>query len=333
MYAQRKDAYAELEEQRQSKVLVYVTGDRPGMETKISPEVLDFFVRHLDAMGETDKITLVLYTRGGDTLASWSIANLIRQFCTDFEVIVPFKAHSGGTLISLGADRIVMTKQATLGPIDPSVNMALNPGVPGAPPNAPKVPVSVEAISGYIDFAKSEVGAGEDPSLVLQLLAANIHPLVLGQVYRSRTQIRMLASRLLEHQVGDDSDKKGRILDFLCSESGSHDYPIYRQEARDFLGLNIERPDDEGYALIRRIYNDFTEDLELTGSRFDPNVLLAGQASQAYSCRRALIESIAGGSDAFTSAGTITKVQVMGPTGPLDGVQDARTFEGWKHES
>ena len=47
--------------------------------------------------------------------------NLIRNFCKYFEIIVPFNCHSAGTIISLGANRIVMTKQATLGPIDPSV--------------------------------------------------------------------------------------------------------------------------------------------------------------------------------------------------------------------
>jgi membrane-bound ClpP family serine protease len=83
------------------------------------PEVLDHFVKHLDAIGDVPKISLLLYTRGGSTLAAWSIVNLVRQFCDQFEVIVPFKAHSAGTLVCLGADSILMTKQATLGPVDP----------------------------------------------------------------------------------------------------------------------------------------------------------------------------------------------------------------------
>ena len=129
MYQDRKQLYEQLEQNRMSKVIVYVTGDRRQMETKIHSEVVDFLIHHLDTVGDVDKITLYLYTRGGDTLASWGIANLIRQFCANFEVIVPFKCHSGGTLICLGADNIIMTKQATLGPIDPSVNTPLNPQV------------------------------------------------------------------------------------------------------------------------------------------------------------------------------------------------------------
>ena len=83
MYQNRINLYKEIEEKRDSKLLVYVTGDRRGLETKIHPEVLDLFVQHLDTMGTVPKISLYLYTRGGHTLAAWSIANLIYQFCDD----------------------------------------------------------------------------------------------------------------------------------------------------------------------------------------------------------------------------------------------------------
>lgn len=117
---------------------------------------MDYFIEHLDLIGVTKKISLLLYTRGGNTLVAWSIVTLIKQFCDEFEVIIPLKAHSSGTLISLGANKILMTKQATLGPIDPSVNDALNPQVPGAGPHA-KVPVSVESVKGFLELAKDEL--------------------------------------------------------------------------------------------------------------------------------------------------------------------------------
>ncbi len=46
-------------------------------------------------------------------MAAWSILNLIRMFCDELEIIVPMKAHSAGTMMAIGADKIVMTKQAT----------------------------------------------------------------------------------------------------------------------------------------------------------------------------------------------------------------------------
>src|SRR5690625_7449794 len=115
MYAERLDNYKLLEEKRNSKVIVYVTGDRRGMETQISTDVLEFFSEQLDRIGKVEKISLFLYTRGGDTMAAWSLVNLIRQFCDEFEVIIPSKARSSGNIISLGADNIMMNNQVSLG--------------------------------------------------------------------------------------------------------------------------------------------------------------------------------------------------------------------------
>jgi len=56
------------------------------------------------------------------------------------------KALSAGTLIFIGADTLVMTKQAALGPIDPSVNNPLNPQVTMGNQPMGVVPVSVEAV-------------------------------------------------------------------------------------------------------------------------------------------------------------------------------------------
>jgi hypothetical protein len=136
MYSDRLALYKKIEEMRESRVLLYVTGDRQNLETRIHSEVGDFFADHLDTFCLPKKISLIIYSRGGDTLAGWMILNMIKLFCDEVEVIVPSKAHSTATLICLGANKIVMTKQATLGPIDPSVNTPLNPQVPGAPPSA-----------------------------------------------------------------------------------------------------------------------------------------------------------------------------------------------------
>ncbi len=331
MYKDRIALYQELEESRGSKVIVYITGDRRGLETQVHPEVLEFMVDHLDIIGTVPKISLVLYTRGGHTLAAWSIANFIRQYCDEFEIIIPSKAHSAGTLICLGANTIVMTKQATLGPIDPSVNTPLNPPIPGAPPNT-RVPVSVEAINGFIELAKSiGVKSSADLSAIMSMLSSHVHPLVLGEVYRTRSQIRMLGARLLSKHM-TDKEKIKKILSFLCSESGSHDYTIYRQEARDELGLNIESPSDELYHLIKHIYDDIADELQLTAP-YNPSILLSGQTKISYSLVRALVESTTGGSHKFISEGVLHKRQVRDQNGVVqEGIQDIRKFEGWKYE-
>ena len=331
MDKKRLDNYKKLEETRKSKLLVYVTSDRSNLGTQIASDILSPFTEHLDRIGDVEKISLFLYTRGGNTLAAWTLVNLIRNFCKDFEVIVPFNCHSAGTLISLGANRIIMTKQATLGPIDPSVNGPLNPAVPGTNnPNA-KVPVSVEFVDAYLQMAKSELEITDQESLakILIDLSQHIHPLTLGQVYKSKSQIQMLAEKLLEHQDITKESKKS-IIKFLCSESGSHDYTIHRKEAKN-LGLEIEKPDMELYGLIKEIYDDIESEFELR-SPFDPNVLLGSRNQVQYQLRRAIIESVEYGTDVFLSEGDVSKQIVQQGQQQQTLIQDNRTFEGWRRE-
>jgi len=69
MYRDRISLYSELETIRASKVLIYITGDRPSLETQMHPEVYDFFVNHLDQIGAVPKISLYLiliYSRWRD---------------------------------------------------------------------------------------------------------------------------------------------------------------------------------------------------------------------------------------------------------------------------
>jgi hypothetical protein len=140
----------------------------------------------------------------------------------------------------------------------------------------------------------------------------------------------MLGKKLLStHPV--DTAAVDRILRFLCSESGSHDYTITRQEARDILGLPIERPTDMLYSHIRAIYQDFAAELELQLG-YDPNVAIAGMNTAPYTFKRALIESVAGGSHVFMSEGTLSRQQLQIQPGIIqNAITDNRTFEGWRH--
>lgn len=327
MDAKRISLYKEIEQARNSKVLVYFTGDRRGLETKMASEVLDFFVHHLDIIKVADKVSLILYTRGGETLSAWSLANLLRTFCDTLEIIIPAKCHSAGTLLCLGADNLVMTKQATLGPIDPSVNTPLNPQIPGGQPIA-SVPVSVEDVNAFLEQAREALGH-EPIGPIFDSLTQEVHPLVLGNTYRARSQIRMLGRRLLSNHMDRQEDIE-KILDFLCSESGSHDYTIYRREARDLLGLPIETPSWDFYYLLKELYDNIAEELELT-TPFEVNSVLGNSDQAEYTFRRALIESVSGGAHQFVSQGVISRQRVeIQPGVNGEAISDQRLFEGWR---
>jgi hypothetical protein len=332
VYSDRVNYYAELEEARNSRVLVCVTGDRGGLETRITSDLIPLFAHHMDSLSSPgrNKLSLLLYTGGGDVLTAWNIVNLIKQFFDDFEVIVPFKAFSAGTLICLGADNIILTKQATLGPIDPSVSTALNPKMPST--NTP-FPVSVEDVNGYLEFAKVAVGAKNSAGIaaLTSHLATEVHPLVLGRVFRSRGQIRMLAERLLSGKL--QKAKLVKCLSFLCGDSGSHDYPIHRKEAREILGLPATKPTDSEYKIIKSIYDDISKELALTSPfnvAIESSRIPTGHSQ--YLFKRGLVESVVGGSYCFESEVVLAKSQTQAANGGTQQSLEVQTKrEGWTY--
>ena len=98
-------------------------------------------------------------------MVAWRLVNLLKMFCDNLEVVVPSKALSAGTLMAIGADRVIMTKQAALvRPIDPSVNNPLNPQADiGGTSRA--VPVSVESVRGYLAAAREELNISDPNAL------------------------------------------------------------------------------------------------------------------------------------------------------------------------
>jgi hypothetical protein len=331
-YTTRQALYRKIERNRKSRVIALINGDRPNWETQLSRDFPDHVVDHLDEMPKTETISIILHTNGGDTLAAWRLVHLIRQFCKKLEVLIPLKALSAGTLIALGCDKIVMTKQASLGPIDPSITTPLNPTIPGAGPNA-RAPVSVEAIKGYLEIATRELAIKDDAAMatIFTALSAQVHPIVLGQVFRARTQIQFLARRLLKHQV-TDAEKIDSIISFLCSESGSHDYTIDRHEGRE-LGLEIETPDDTLYSLMRDVHKSYRTELQLNDP-YDPSALLTISSPATYAFKRCLIESVDGGCNSFMSEGSLALQNQPAPGvfPPVmqDQIMDKRDFEGWR---
>ena len=87
--ADRKRLLLQIEKERASKAVLYAMGDRPGLETKIGNDTIGFFADHLDAIGPVPKISLILYTVGGNTSAAWNLVNLFHMFADELEIIVP----------------------------------------------------------------------------------------------------------------------------------------------------------------------------------------------------------------------------------------------------
>lgn len=322
----RSKLIAGLENTRNSRVIAVVMGDRQGAETRIAADLLPYVARQLREIGRTSRIDLFLYSTGGDVMVGYRAVALIREYCDHFAVLVPFKCQSTATLIALGADEIVMLPEGQLSPVDPSINGPYNPMLPGIPiqPGTPLpvLPVSVEEVVSYVHLAKEIGGIQGEAGLiaVFERLTADVRPLALGQVYRARTQIRMLSRKLLQsHMLVEDTDRIEEIVKSLTEKLYSHDYLISRREAKS-LGLHVVDPDAQADAAMKELFDEYVTDLSLNQA-YNPQTLLQGSSQVRAAVERAIVET-SGAADAYVTDRTLV---VQGPA-----IGEQIHFEGWR---
>lgn len=264
---QRKNLIKKIEELRGSKVVAYVTSDRQGpVNARVAMDIVPIISAHLRKIGKQEKIDLLLYSAGGDTMVPWRLVSMIREYCDKFSVIVPYKAHSAATMIALGADEIVMSDMSELSPIDPSTANIFNPVDPQNPQN--RIPISVEEVMSYFDLAKNKFGIKNDEDLTKifnKFVEANpsIHPLALGNINRTHNLIKILAKRLLKsHKTTLREEEIEKIIDFLTEKLYSHQYYFGRKEARDELGIKTVVDADRDLSdLMTDIYEDYEQEM------------------------------------------------------------------------
>lgn len=151
-------------------------------------------------------IDLILHTPGGLVLASAQIANALSKHPAKVTVFVPHYAMSGGTMLALAADEIVMDENAVLGPVDPQI---------GQYPAASILKVLEAKEANKID----------DNTMIL----ADISRKAIEQVKQT---IRRIACC---HYSPEQAEQ---IAEELATGRWTHDYPISTNEAQE-LGLNV----------------------------------------------------------------------------------------------
>jgi hypothetical protein len=269
----RKEIIQEIQNLRGSKVIVYFTGDRQPVVARIAEDAVRPIYDHLLINGYHRKIDLFLYSRGGDVSVPWRIVSMFREFCDEFSVLIPYKAHSAATLLSLGADKICMDKKAELGPIDPTL-VRIGIGETAGPPKE----ISVEDVNSYISFIRDRANINDQSALAqaVSILANNLTPLVVGSVYRQNSHIRLVARKLLTSRKRKmDEAKLTSIVETLSEKIYSHGHAIGRSEAKE-IGLPVELADKELENKIWELYLAY-EDLLKLNEPIDPLVVLKGQ--------------------------------------------------------
>jgi len=168
---------------------------------------------------ENMPIDIILHTPGGLVLAAEQIARALIRHKAPVTIFIPHYAMSGGTLIALAADEIVMDENAVLGPIDPQLGQ-------------------YPATSILKVIEQKDINAIDDETLILADVA--------------KKAIRQTKGTLIDILSGNgmEKGKAEELAETLTSGRWTHDYPITVEEARR-VGLPVrgEMP-EEVYTLM-----------------------------------------------------------------------------------
>jgi len=143
-------------------------------------------------------IDLILHTPGGLVLATEQIARALAAHPARVTVFVPHYAMSGGTLLALAADELVIDPNAVLGPVDPQI---------GQYPAA-------SILAAYREKGKEHVS---DETAILADVA-----------HKAMAQMRNHVASLLAPRLGPE--KAQELADALTSGRWTHDYPLGAEE-------------------------------------------------------------------------------------------------------
>jgi len=337
MWQERKTLIAEVEAKRHSRLISYITSDRQNAAAIIAKDALPVFFNQLRALGHTERLDILIFTTGGDTLAAFGLGRLVREFSKWIGVLVPDRCLSAGTLFALGANEIFMTRAGTLSPIDPSITTPLNPVVEGPMPGQRQLlPVSVESVAGFRSLLEQDwsIKSEEMTAQIFKILAEKVHPIALGDVYRSRQQIERLAHQLLSSHRTDEMEIQ-TVIKTLTRGLGSHDYPISRTEARKLMGGQMAGDDDELESWTWDLYEDFRKELQL-GVPYNPSASLAtaktkGEKPPTLSRLDIAVIETSQSRDVFQQEILLSEIMVPGPAGPMKAAQQEILQAGWKH--
>ena len=264
----------------EAPVLVYFTADSPMVAAQISEDALLPMFDHLRAMGNQKRLALYLYSSGGVMETPWKIVTMLREFCDELDVIVPYKAHSAATMIAIGADKIYMTRKAELGPIDPALQVVAPQE--GAAPRLPDL--GVEDVAAYLTFMRERAKLTDQAAVaaVVQTLAQHLTPPLLGRLERTYSHIRLVARNLLSlHKPPFEDRQISAITEALTEKIYAHGHGIGRKEARE-IGLDVRILNDAEEALVWSLYELYESVFQLRQSREMESYF--PQGSDLYEC-------------------------------------------------
>ena len=166
-------------------------------------------------------IDIILHTPGGLVLASEQIAHALAKHKGKVTAFIPHYAMSGGTMIALAADQIVMDDNAVLGPVDPQVG------------NYPAVSI----LKVLADKPAKDI---DDETMILADISR-----------KAITQVKQTIQNIACCQYS--KEEAAKLAEKLASGQWTHDYPISFEEAKE-LGFKVSDKMPEDVYKLMNLY-------------------------------------------------------------------------------
>lgn len=184
--------------------------------------------------------------------------SLLRERFEHISILLPYVAYSAATILSLGADEILMHKYANLGPVDPQMTVT-HKNANGA---SEKLQFSSEDIMNFIDFLKTDIGISNQQYLVsvIQPLINQVGSIPIGVTKRSQRLSLSLSERMLSSHI-NKKKKVRNIAKALNSSYFHHGYAVGRKEALE-IGLPIVKPSEKLENILWNIWLDYEKEMK-----------------------------------------------------------------------
>ncbi|MDQ1716540.1 MAG: hypothetical protein QOE71_3632 [Pseudonocardiales bacterium] len=225
--SQRTHALRLLEKQRGSRAVTLIHR-REGLSFLGIPfggfldiDDSEALIRVIEMSDKDVPIDLVLHTPGGLVLAAEQIASALADHPAPVTVFVPHYAMSGGTLIAMAADQIVLAPSAVLGPVDPQLG-------------------EYPAASIIAAVERKDVNELDDKTLILSDIAR-----------KAQVQVQDFVSDLLGRTLA--TEHAAELAKMLSDGRWTHDFPIDAKRAQS-IGLRVSTDMPDLVRKLMRLY-------------------------------------------------------------------------------
>lgn len=231
-----------IEQETAARLICYVSGKN----ATIDRDDVAGFMEVLHNIPTDQNVDLLLHTRGGDVDAAEKMLTLVQSTVGvgQFRVIIPDFAKSAGTLMTLGADKLIMSDSSELGTIDPQIWS-----------NDGRGNEICHSALAYLDAYKihSEALRDNPDDPVARVMLSKLDPTTVRHFEAIRERARHFAEAQLKRKGHNFSKIADALLDIR--RWPSHGQMIHWQDVRD-LGLPVEylSPRSDRWQAYWRLY-------------------------------------------------------------------------------